>query len=202
MADAILEIWQPGVAGGTPLAGILSGRVNPSGRLAITFPLATGQIPIYYNMRPSARINDGNYKDISSEPLYPFGHGLSYTTFSYGKATLSKSKIPQDETLTAQVPVTNTGSVPGQETAFWFISDPVCSVSRPMKELKYFEKKTIKPGETVIFSFEIESLRDLSYPDSTGKKLLEAGDFHVRIKDQKLTFELLENDVRPTVSAP
>ncbi len=201
-ADAIVEIWHPGVAGGTPLAGILSGRVNPSGRLAITFPLATGQIPIYYGMRSSARPNDGNYKDISTEPLYTFGHGLSYTSFNYGKATLSKGKLASDQMLTVQVPVTNTGSVAGQETAFWFISDPVCSVSRPMKELKHFEKKTIKPGETVVFTFEIDPQRDLSHPDSTGKKLLEAGDFHVRIKDQRLTFELVDNDDRPTVSTP
>jgi beta-glucosidase len=202
LADAIVEIWHPGVAGGTPLAGILSGRVNPSGRLAITFPLVTGQIPIYYGMRSSARPNDGNYKDISTEPLYTFGHGLSYTSFNYGKATLSKGKLAKDQMLTVQVPVTNTGSVAGQETAFWFISDPVCSVSRPMKELKHFEKKTINPGETVVFSFEIDPQRDLSHPDSTGKKLLEAGDFHVRIKDQKLTFELVDNDDRPTVSTP
>ncbi len=202
MADAIVEMWQPGVAGGTPLAGILSGRVNPSGRLAITFPLVTGQIPIYYGMRSSARPNDGNYKDISTEPLYTFGHGLSYTSFDYGKATLSNSKLAGDQKLTVQVPVTNTGSVTGQETAFWFISDPVCSVSRPMKELKHFEKKTINPGETVVFTFQIDPMRDLSHPDSTGRRLLEAGDFHVRIKDQKLTFELVDDDDRPTVPAP
>jgi beta-glucosidase len=202
LADAIVEMWQPGVAGGTPLAGILSGRVNPSGRLAITFPLVTGQIPIYYGMRSSARPNDGNYKDVSTEPLYPFGHGLSYTYFQYGKATLSKDKVASDQILTVRVPVTNTGSVAGQETVFWFISDPVCSVSRPMKELKHFEKKTINPGETVVFTFEIDPMRDLSHPDSTGKRLLEAGDFHVRIKDQKLTFELVDNDDSPTVSTP
>jgi beta-glucosidase len=202
MADAIVEIWQPGVAGGTPLAGILSGRVNPSGRLAITFPLVTGQIPIYYGMRSSARPNDGNYKDISTEPLYSFGHGLSYTSFTYGQATLSKVKLGGDQKLTVQVPVTNTGSVTGQETVFWFISDPVCSVSRPMRELKHFEKKIINPGETIVFNFEIDPMRDLSHPDSTGKRLLEAGDFHVLVKDQKMTFELLENGELPTVSTP
>ncbi len=83
-ADAILAIWQPGIAGGTPLAGILSGRINPSGKLSITFPLTTGQIPTYYNMRQSARPKQGKYQDIPTEPKYWFGHGLSYTTYSYG----------------------------------------------------------------------------------------------------------------------
>ena len=193
MADAIVEIWQPGIAGGSPLAGILSGRVNPSGRLAITFPLTVGQIPTYYNMRPSARPTDGNYQDIPTEPLYWFGHGLSYTTFSYGKATLSADKLARDQKLTVQVPVSNTGTMKGMETVFWYISDPVCSISRPAKELKYFEKKEINPGETVVFNFEIDPMRDLSYPDANGKRLLEPGDFSVQVGNQKLTFEMVEN---------
>ncbi len=86
LADAIVEIWQPGVAGGSAIAGILSGRINPSGKLSITFPLTTGQIPIYYDMRQSARPNSGKYQDIPTEPLYWLGHGLSYTTFDYGQS--------------------------------------------------------------------------------------------------------------------
>lgn len=202
MANAIVEIWHPGIAGGTPLAGILSGRVNPSGRLAMTFPLTTGQVPIYYNMRPSARIDDGNYKDISTEPLYPFGHGLSYTSFQYGEPILSTSKLPRDQKLTVRVPVTNTGAMTGQETVFWFISDPACSISRPVKELKFFEKQPINPGETVVFTFVIDPMRDLSYPNSDGQKLLEAGDFHIRVMDRKVTFELVDNDPASTVSVP
>ena len=193
MANAIVEIWQPGIAGGTPLAGILSGRVNPSGRLAITFPLTTGQIPTYYNMRTSARPWGGKYQDIPTEPLYWFGHGLSYTTFKYGKATLSADKLTRAQKLTVQVPVKNTGTVKGAETVFWYISDPVCSISRPGKELKFFQKKEINPGETVVFSFEIDPQRDLSYPDGKGKRLLEAGDFYIQVGNQKLTFELVEN---------
>ena len=168
----------------------------------MTFPLATGQVPIYYNMRSSARINDGNYKDISSEPLYPFGHGLSYTSFQYGEPTLSLSKLSRDQKLTVQVPVTNTGAVAGQETVFWFISDPACSVSRPVKELKFFEKKPINPGETVVFKFVIDPMRDLSYPNFDGQKLLEAGDFSIRVKDRKVTFELVDNDPASTASIP
>ena len=193
MANAIVEIWQPGIAGGTPLAGILSGRVNPSGRLAITFPLTTGQIPTYYNMRTSARPWGGKYQDISTEPLYWFGHGLSYATFNYGKATLSAEKLTLDQKLTVQVPVKNTGAMKGLETVFWYISDPVCSISRPGKELKFFQKKEINPGETVVFNFEIDPVRDLSYPDATGKRLLEPGDFYIQVGNQKLEFELVEN---------
>ena len=192
MANAIVEIWQPGIAGGTPLAGILSGRVNPSGRLAITFPLTTGQIPTYYNMRPSARPWGGGYQDIPTEPLYWFGHGLSYTTFNYGQATLSARKLMRDQKLTVQVPVKNTGAMKGMETVFWYISDPVCSISRPGKELKYFQKKEINPSETVVFSFEIDPMRDLSYPDANGQRLLEPGDFYIQVGNQKLKFELVE----------
>jgi len=190
-ADAILAIWQPGIAGGTPLAGILSGRLNPSGKLAITFPLTTGQIPTYYNMRQSARPKQGKYQDISTEPLYWFGHGLSYTSYSYGKVTLSATKITKTEKLIAEVEVTNTGAMDGKEIALWYISDPVASITRPMKELKYFEKKELKAGEKTIFRFEIDPMRDLSFPDSDGKRRLEVGDFYLTIYGQKVKFELL-----------
>ena len=189
-SDAILAIWEPGIVGGTPMAGILSGRLNPSGKLAITFPLTTGQIPTYYNMRQSARPGIGGYQDISSEPKYWFGHGLSYTTYSYGKVRLSSDKIKKNEKLIAEVEVTNSGKMDGKETALWFISDPVASITRPMKELKYFEKKELKAGEKVIFKFEIDPMRDLSFPDSNGLRRLEAGDFYLTINGQKLKFEL------------
>lgn len=194
LADAIVEIWQPGVAGGTPLAGILSGRVNPSAKLSITFPLTTGQIPTYYNMRQSARPTHsmGNYQDIPTEPMYWFGHGLSYTTFSYGEAKLSAAKISKKQKLTVEVTVTNSGKVKGKEAVLWYISDPACSISRPMKELKHFEKKEINPGEKAVYKFEIDPMRDLSFTDGTGKRLLESGDFYVLVDHQKLKFELTE----------
>lgn len=192
LADAIVEIWQPGIAGGTPLAGILSGRVNPSGKLAITFPLTTGQIPMYYNMRQSARPYQamGDYQDIPVEPMYWFGHGLSYTTFRYDEAKLSAKKITKNEKLTIEVTVTNSGAVKGKETVLWYISDPVCSISRPMKELKYFEKKEINAGDKTTFKFEIDPMRDLSYTDGTGKRFVEAGDFYIHVGNQKVKFEL------------
>ncbi len=192
LSDAILEIWQPGIAGGSAVAGILSGRLNPSGKLAITFPLATGQIPTYYNMRQSARPNIGGYQDISSEPKYWFGHGLNYTTYSYGEVKLSAAKIRKNEKLVAEVEITNTGSMDGKETALWYISDPVASITRPMKELKYFEKKALKVGEKVIFRFEIDPMRDLSFPDTNGMRHLESGDFYLILNNQKVKFELVD----------
>lgn len=189
-ADALIEIWQPGIAGGTPLAGIVSGRLNPSGKLAITFPLTTGQIPMYYNMRQSARPKQGEYQDIKSQPAYWFGYGLSYTTFSYGTIKLSSQKIKANQKIIAEVEVTNTGLKSGKETALWYIADPVASVTRPMKELKFFEKKALQPGEKTIFKFEIDPLRDLSFPDANGMRHLESGDFYLLINDQKIKFEL------------
>jgi beta-glucosidase len=191
-SDAILAIWEPGIAGGSPMAGMISGRLNPSGKLSITFPLTTGQIPTYYNMRQSARPKEGKYQDIPTTPKYWFGHGLSYTTYTYGKVKLSAEKIKKNEKLIAEVEVTNTGAMDGKETALWFISDPVATITRPMKELKYFEKKELKAGEKVVFEFEIDPMRDLSFPDSNGLRRLEAGDFHLSINDQKLKFEIVE----------
>jgi len=192
LADAILEIWQPGIAGGSALASILSGKTNPSGKLSITFPLTTGQIPIYYNMRQSARPNSGKYQDIPTEPLYWLGHGLSYTTFVYGEPKLSNTKIRKNEKLTVEVEVTNTGNIKGTETVLWYINDPACSISRPMKELKYFEKKELASGTKSTFKFEIDPNRDLSYVDSDGKRFLETGDFYVIVNNKKVKFEVTD----------
>lgn len=192
LADAIVEIWQPGIAGGTALAGILSGRINPSGKLSITFPLTTGQIPIYYNMRQSARPTQGKYQDISTEPLYWLGHGLSYTTFTYGGLKLSSPKIKKTQQVTVEVEVTNSGNVTGTETVLWYIADPACSISRPMKELKFFEKKELKAGTKTTFKFQIDPNRDLSYVDANGKRLLEAGDYYIIVNNQKVKFEITE----------
>lgn len=188
--DAMLEIWQPGVAGGTPLAQILSGGANPSGKLCITFPFDSGQIPIYYNERQSSRPDQGQYQDIPTTPMYDFGYGLSYTTFSYGTMRASSGSIQKNGKLRVEVPVTNTGNMDGYETVHWFISDPYCSISRPIKELKHFEKRFLKKGETAIFSFEIDPQRDFSYIDESGNRFLEEGDYYVLMKDQKVKIEI------------
>ena len=192
LCDAILEIWQPGINGARSMAGILSGRINPSGKLAMTFPYSTGQIPIYYNRRKSGRGHQGFYKDITSDPLYPFGHGLSYTEFKYGTVTPSATKVKRGDKLSAEVTVTNTGARDGAETVHWFISDPYCSITRPVKELKHFEKQLIKAGETKTFRFDIDLERDFGFVNEDGKRFLEAGEYHILVQGQIVKIELID----------
>ena len=192
LCDAILEIWQPGINGARSMAGILSGRINPSGKLAMTFPYSTGQIPIYYNRRKSGRGHQGFYKDITSDPLYPFGHGLSYTEFKYGTVTPSATKVKRGDRLSAEVTVTNVGARDGAETVHWFISDPYCSITRPVKELKHFEKQLIKAGETKSFRFDIDLERDFGFVNEDGKRFLEAGEYHILVQGQTVKIELID----------
>ena len=192
LCDAILEIWQPGINGARSMAGILSGRINPSGKLAMTFPYSTGQIPIYYNRRKSGRGHQGFYKDITSDPLYPFGHGLSYTEFKYGTVTPSATKVKRGDKLSAEVTVTNTGARDGAETVHWFISDPYCSITSPVKELKHFEKQFIKVGETKTFRFDIDLERDFGFVNEDGKRFLEAGEYHILVQGQTVKIELID----------
>ena len=191
-AKAIVETWQPGCNGASALAGILSGRINPSGKLAITFPYVTGQIPIYYNRHKSGRRGtQGIYKDgMPTEPLYSFGHGLSYTTFEYGEPVVVGT-VSLDAPFTVEVSVSNTGSVDGKEAVLWYVSDPYCSVlTRPEKELKFFEKKMIRAGATEVFRFEVDPARDLGYLDGDGKYFVEPGEYHILVGGKDMTFNL------------
>ena len=191
-ADAILQTWHSGVRAGKAIAGLLSGRYNPSGKLAMTFPYSTGQIPVYYNRRHRARTgNQGLYKDITSEPMYPFAHGLSYSTFEYGKLTVSADKLKEGETISAEVTVKNTSQRDGLETVHWFVKDPYSHITRPVKELKYFEKKLIKAGENVTFRFEINSLRDLGFVNREGKKYLDKGEYRIMVGDQSVSIYVI-----------
>lgn len=178
--------------GGSPAAGILSGRINPSGRLAITFPRSTGQVPIYYNHRQSARPDQGRYQDIPSTPLYEFGYGLSYTTYAYGEPVVSATTFRRGERVTVEIDVTNEGPRDGAETVMWFITDPVCRISRPVKELRHFEKRMLRSGETGRFRFEIDPERDLAFVDDEGRPILEAGDYYVTVKDKRVKLTLVE----------
>ena len=191
-ADAILQTWHSGIRAGKAIAGLLSGRYNPSGKLAMTFPYSTGQIPIYYNRRHRARTGDqGLYKDITSEPMYPFAHGLSYSTFEYGKLTVSSDKLKEGETIYAEVTVKNTSQRDGLETVHWFVKDPYSHITRPVKELKYFEKKLIKAGESITFRFEINPLRDLGFVNREGKKYLDKGEYRIMVGDQSVTIHVI-----------
>ncbi|WDF75823.1 beta-glucosidase BglX [Mucilaginibacter sp. KACC 22773] len=187
-ASAILDVWAPGTEAGNAIADVLFGQYNPAGKLTATFPRSVGQIPIYYNHKNTGRpYTSGptkfksNYLDISNDPLYPFGYGLSYTTFGYSDVKLSKTTLKGNETLTATVTVTNTGKYAGEEVVQLYISDPVASISRSVKELKNFKKISLQPGESKEVSFSItpEQLKfynsQLKYDWEPGKFVIEIG---------------------------
>lgn len=190
-ADALVEIWQPGTEGGNAVADVFSGLVNPSGKLTMTFPLCSEQQPSFYNQRPSARPFMGHYQDISKKPVYEFGYGLSYSDFEYGELRIDHESVATDGRLTAEIDVTNVSDTDGQETVLWFIQDPVASVTRPVKELRHFEKRLIRAGQTETFRFEIEPQKHLSYYDGDGVRHLEAGDFRLMAGPRKVSFVLL-----------
>ncbi len=183
---AILETWHAGVQAGNGIADVLFGDVNPSAKLTMTFPRNVGQIPIYYNHNKTGRplIEDykftSKYLDIPNSPLFPFGYGLSYTTFSYGEITTNKVALDKDELLRASVEVTNTGNLSGQEIVQLYIQDPEASISRPVKELKDFRKIELEPGQTKTVSFSI-SIDQLKFYNSDLVLDWEEGDFNVFI---------------------
>lgn len=189
---AILAAWQPGSRAGAAIARVLLGEANPSGRLAITWPRTTGQIPLFHQMRPRARREpEGTYQDVPTAPHFAFGHGLSYTRFDYGEIRLSRATVRGGETLVAEVAVTNSGARAGRETVLWFIRDPAASVTRPLRELKHFESAELAPGEARVFRWEIVPERDLAFPDANGERRLEAGEIHVFVAERRVTFTVL-----------
>lgn len=186
---AILNVWFPGCEAGTSVADVLFGDVNPSGKLSATFPQNVGQIPLYYNHKNTGRpLAQGawfqkfrsNYLDVSNEPLYPFGFGLSYTQFEYSGIQLSKNSFRPGESITASVTVSNKGSVTGKEVVQLYIRDVVGSITRPIKELKGFQKIELKPGEAKTVTFKI-SVEDLKFYNSELKYIAEPGDFKLFI---------------------
>ena len=197
-ADAVLEIWQPGVMAGKAVASILTGESNPSGRLTVTFPYTTGQIPIYYNRRDSGRRGtQGLYQDIPSTPMYEFGYGLSYTDYEYGQLTVSADSFTVNDTVTASITVRNAGQMDGKETVQWYICDPYSTLTRPVKELKHFEKKLLKAGEEYTFTFEIDPAKDLSFVNADGERFVEAGDYYIIVKDKKVKITLTDGKTLP-----
>jgi beta-glucosidase len=180
---AILNVWFGGSEAGDAIADVLFGDVNPSGKLSMTFPQNVGQVPIYYAHKNTGRPLSGqwfqkfqsNYLDVSNEPLYPFGYGLSYTSFSYGDVKLSSPTMSSSDSITVSVDVTNKGSREGKEVVQLYVRDLVGSVTRPVKELKGFEKVLLKVGETktVTFTIKVNDLSfykyDLSYGAEPGK---------------------------------
>lgn len=187
---AILDVWFPGSEGGLAIADVLFGNVNPSGKLTATFPQNVGQIPVFYNYKNTGRPLDNkegkfkkflsNYLDVRNEPLYPFGYGLSYTTFDYSNLRLDNKSMNIDGEITASVDITNSGNFDGKEVVQLYIRDLVGSVTRPVKELKGFQKVMIKKGETKTVSFNI-TVDDLKFYNFDLDFVTEPGEFEIAI---------------------
>jgi beta-glucosidase len=180
--DAILYAWHPGIEGGAALGEILFGIYSPSGRLPITFPRATGQVPIYYNHKNSGRpvTLEGEFKtryiDLPNPPLFPFGYGLSYTSFEYSNLKMNPKVLHNHITISAQI--TNTGKHTGSELVQLYVRDLVGSLTRPVRELKGFQRLELKGGETkqVLFTVNEEML---AFTRADGSKGVEPGCFQV-----------------------
>ena len=184
-AAAILVAWQPGFETGNALADVLTGQVNPSGKLPVTFPRSTGQIPMYYNHlntgRPQSYLGEmwtSGYLDLPNSPAFPFGYGLSYTTFSYSEIKLNKSTVRMGEPVEVSVTVANTGKVAGAEVVQLYLRDLAADISRPVKELKGFEKITLAPGESRVVRFNLTE-KDLAYWNDAGQFKADPGKFQV-----------------------
>jgi beta-glucosidase len=186
---AILNVWFGGSEAGYAISDILFGDVNPSGKLSTTWPQNVGQVPLYYNHKNTGRpLAEGkwfqkfrsNYLDVSNDPVYPFGYGLSYSNFTYGDLKLSSTSLKGNQTLTASIAVTNSGSRDGKEVVQLYIRDVVGSVTRPVKELKGFQKILLKAGETKTVTFSITP-NDLKFYNSNLKYDWESGDFVIMV---------------------
>ena len=187
---AILDVWFAGSEAGLAIADVLFGDINPSGKLTMTFPRNVGQIPIYYNEKNTGRPlgnKEGNFEkfrsnyiDERNEPLFPFGFGLSYTTFEYSNLKISETSFKANQTVKVAVDITNTGNFDGKEVVQLYIRDLVGSVTRPVKELKGFQKINIKKGEKQTVTFDI-SVEDLKFYNSDLKYVAEPGEFEIFI---------------------
>ena len=186
---AILNVWFAGSEAGYAIADALFGDVNPSGKLTTTWPQNVGQVPLFYNYKNTGRpLGEGkwfekfktNYLDVSNDPVYPFGYGLSYTQFSYGELRLSKTSLKGNEAMKASVTVTNTGQFAGKEVVQLYIRDVVGSVTRPVKELKGFQKVELKPGESKVVTFTITP-EHLKFYNYDLKYDWEPGEFQIMI---------------------
>jgi len=176
-ADAILETWYAGEQQGTAIADALFGKVNPGGKLPVTVARNVGQLPNFYNYKPSAR---RGYLFDEVTPLYPFGFGLSYTNFEMSAPTLSATTIKAGQPVTVTTTVTNTGDVAGDEVVQVYLRDEISSVTRPVKELAGFQRVTLQPGESRAVSIPIEP-RSLMMWNREMERVIEPGDFTIMV---------------------
>ncbi|MFW9612651.1 MAG: glycoside hydrolase family 3 C-terminal domain-containing protein, partial [Macellibacteroides fermentans] len=199
LSDALLYSFHPGTMGGPALADLLFGKSVPSGKLPVTFPKEVGQIPLYYSHNSTGRPFQGTetmlqdipaeagqtslgntsfYLDAGNDPLYPFGYGLSYSTFKYDNLKLSSEKLKEGDVLTVSFDLTNTGKYDATEVAQLYVQDRFGSVTRPVKELKRFERIALKSGESRNVSFSLP-IQELAFWNIDMKKVVEAGDFNL-----------------------
>jgi len=177
--QGVVETWYPGEEGGNAIADVIFGNYNPGGHLPITFPKTVGQLPLYYNHKPTGRLDD--YVDLRGEqPLFPFGYGLSYTKFKYSNLKVEPEKIPLYGTVKVSVEVENTGKYKGDEVVQLYLRDLYSSVARPVKELKGYRRVTLKPGEKKKVEF-ILTEKELSFLDRHMERVVEPGTFEVMI---------------------
>ncbi|MBO0799229.1 MAG: glycoside hydrolase family 3 C-terminal domain-containing protein, partial [Blastocatellia bacterium] len=185
-SPAILETWFPGTEGGSAIADVLFGDVNPGGKLPVTFPRDVGQVPIYYNHKNTGRPPDANnkytskYLDAPWTPLYPFGYGLSYTKFRLSNLRLSAERIAANESLTASIDVENTGKCAGDEVVQLYLRDLAASLTRPVQELKGFQRITLRSGEKRRIEFEITA-KQLGFWNGENRFVVEPGKFKVMV---------------------
>jgi beta-glucosidase len=188
-SPAILEAWFGGVEAGNAVADVLFGKVNPGGKLPVTFPRSLGQVPIYYNHEPTGRPCDvtqkynSRYRDLAScDPLYAFGYGLSYTTFSVSGLSLSRQSVGPNGSLTATVKVTNTGDRAGDDVVQLYLHDPVASIEQPVRRLRGFQRVTLGKGESQTVTFTLDK-SDFGFYDNRGRFVVEPGRIDVYAGD-------------------
>lgn len=179
---AVVEAWNPAQEGGTAIADVLFGKVNPGGKLPMSFPRASAQIPVYYNHKRSAGRSHWHtdYVDMPSSPLFSFGHGLSYTEFAYSNLQLSSSRVQAHDTLSVAVDVENTGRCAGDEVVQLYLHDPISTVSRPVQELKGFKRINLQPGEKKTLVFHVP-VRHLAFYDRNMNYIVEPGQVEVQV---------------------
>jgi beta-glucosidase len=184
-APSWLEAWFPGVAGGDAVADVVFGKVNPGGKLPVSFPVRVGQVPIYYNHEPTGRPCsptfrwNSRYRDLlTCDPLFKFGYGLSYTTFKVDNLQLSRHDVSRRGSLTVSMDVTNTGSRKGDDVAQLYIHDPVASLSQPVRRLRGFQRVTLNPGQTQTVTFTLDR-SDFGFYDNSGRYVVEPGEIDV-----------------------
>jgi beta-glucosidase len=204
LATSLLQVWFQGHEAGNAIADVLFGNYNPSGKLTMSFPRNVGQIPVYYNHKNTGRPQPegegqkfrSNYLDVSNDPLFPFGYGLSYTSFSYGDISLNKKQIHPTEKLEIKITVTNSGNYDGEETVQLYVQDVYASIAQPVRQLKGFQKVFLKKGETKELSFRLTT-QDLKFFNRDLKQVFEPGDFNVFVGTnshdvKKASFTLLK----------